>query len=58
MNIHCVGIVKLELKWIIITIMIKIIIFVVQFSGPPINISNPCSAPLCAGEFWVINIIK
>ena len=24
----------------------------IQFSGPPRDISNPCSAPLNAGEWW------
>ena len=29
-----------------------IVQYPMQFSGPPRNISNPCSAPLCAGEWW------
>ena len=29
-----------------------IVQYPMQFSGPPRNISNPCSAPLCAGELW------
>ena len=29
-----------------------IVQYPMQFSGPPRNMSNPCSAPLCAGEWW------
>ena len=37
---------------IIIVIIINILIvqYLMQFSGPPRNIGNSCSAPLCAGN--------
>ena len=43
-----------HLMLIIIILIINMLIvhYPMQFSGPPRNISNPCSAPLCAGEWW------
>ena len=45
--------------WQYITVIIVIIInmlivqYPMQYCGPPRNISkNPCTAPLCAGEWW------
>ena len=27
-------------------------------SGPPRNINNPCTAPICAGEWWFTNTTR
>ena len=39
---------------IIITVNMFIVQYPMQFRGPPRNVSNLCSAPFYAGEWWFI----